>query len=140
VDLVVGIVLAIGIPLLVYGVLRASGVGKKSTAGQFREKVAVVVKPDAELVELKIKYFQRIYSETGRVFLDRARQATGGQRLRDRDWAKSCFTSLVTDITTVENQLNADEELRSRFSGELTLLSNLKNNVQADLKTASMVY
>ncbi len=142
-DLVVGVLLAVGIPLLVYIVARGSGAVKtKSDVGQFREEIKVKedVKPDAELLGLKIKYFQRIHSETGRVFLERARDASGVRRLRERDWARACFRSLVSDIQTVENQLNADEDLRTRFSVELSRLTMLKSEIQADLKTAGAVY
>ena len=135
VDLCVGILVAIVIPLIVYGVIR-SGVETKSDMGQFRQKIEVTVKPDAELIGMKISYFKKIYTETGREFLNRGQSSRGPQRLRERDWAKNCLTSLKAEITTLENELNGDAELQSRFAAEISDLASLKSSIEEDYRIA----
>jgi len=139
-DLALGVLLAIVIPLVTYVVIRSTGVVRtKSTRGQFRETTEIVVQPDAALIGIQIAYFEKIYSETGRTFLERAEATSGVERMRARDWAKQCFASLLVEISTRENEIEGDPGLRKRFAGELTRLAGLKTRILEDASRAEAI-
>ena len=135
VDLIAGILIALTIPFLAFFLMRSAGVETKGPSPRERKAASkeVVAKPDAELIAIQLEYFEKIYSENGKEFMRRSQQSRGVQRLNEKSWAIQCFKDLLNQLSSLENELNGDEILQTRYAGQVNSIKALKARIQLDL-------
>ncbi len=139
-DLTLGLVGAILLPILTYAILIGTGYGKtKSDVGQFREKRKVQVEMDAELVGIQLEYYRKIRAETALEFIRVAEETpVGTHRLNIRDWAKRSLKYVIAGLTTIESQIN-NSELAAKLAGPLRNVQELRERCKADLAAAAEI-
>ena len=135
VDLVAGIIIAAGIPLLAFFIFANFGEAVQApTPKQMAEDSKKIrARADAEYIQLKMEYVKKIYNETGKEFMRRSQQSRGVQRMNEEEWAEKWFRSLISELRSLENEIKSDAVLSGRFSGRLVDIGNLKYQIQADL-------
>ncbi len=139
-DLILGIVAGVLLPILTYAILIGSGYAKtKSDVGQFREKRKVQVEMDAELVGIQLEYFRKIRAESSLPLIQLAEDApVGTHRLNVREWAKRSLQEIIRGLTTVESQIKGSD-LEAKLSGPLRQVRELRDRCKADLAAAAEI-
>ena len=139
VDLVAGIIIAIAIPLLAKFMFSSFGGATDAPSVRQLEEDSknVRARPDGEYIQLKLDYVGKVYSETGKEFMRRSRVSSGVQRMNEREWGAKCFRALISELSSLESELNKDPDLRSRYGSGLQKIANLKDRIQGDLVAIS---
>ena len=139
VDLVAGIVIAIAIPFLAKFMFSSfGGAAEAPSVRQLQEDSKNVrPRPDGEYIQLKLDYVGKVYTETGKEFMRRSQVSSGVQRMNEREWGAKCFRALISELSSLETELNKDPDLRSRYGSGLQKIANLKDRIQGDLVAIS---
>ena len=57
--------------------------------------------------------------------------------MNEREWGAKCFRSLISELSSLESELNKDPDLRNRYGARLQEIGNLKDRIQSDLVAIS---
>ncbi|MBN1443051.1 MAG: hypothetical protein JXA90_10085 [Planctomycetes bacterium] len=132
-DLVVGLIVAVAIPLVAKILIGMAGPPTHSTMGAFQEKVEIPPPPpDAEEVAERLAYARRICTENALTFLSRARQATGWEQKELLDWSRRSLDAVKREVTNLEFLISSTG-VKQRFSRELAEMKEMEQTVDRGL-------
>jgi hypothetical protein len=130
-DLVVGFGLLVIIPFIVVLVIKMS-VKTEVDQGSFRQKPEIgEPPPTVEEVSARLGYFRRLYHENGRLFVDRARKATGFQQSKERRWARVCLAKIESELAGLTSLIERTKS-QEQFGVELEEIAQLRRMIQVD--------
>ena len=131
VDLVVGIVLVVLIPVLSVVLVRAFGVETRSDAGDFRAEVELADLPlEPEEVEMRWETARRIYEKNARDFMKtRDELEEGPLKEHLRGWALNCLRnadSVLHEVTALAGD--------PRYSKYATEAAAMRRRIETDIE------
>lgn len=133
-DLIVGIILAAAIPVFTMLVVGLMGVKTTTELGSFQERPKIPDPvPDKEEVDIKLRYYRKVYTDSAAAFLDRARTAEGFQKLEERKWALRGLKTVEAGISELES-LIARTDSKSKFSRQLREMADLRSSVAQGIR------
>lgn len=136
-DLVVGIVLAILVPVLCLAIAGMLGVKGRSAKLDWREEVAVDPPPDRQEVEARFRYAQELYVENAKRFLETA-EALRNQPVGDyfRRWATDALRAADSAFMGVESLIQRYRDETSQFQSTLTRAAQFRAELRRDMDRA----
>lgn len=137
VDLVIGVVLAILVPLLCLILAGVLGVKTRSDKFDFREKPNLVPVPDAEEIETHWKNAEQLYYENARPFLKNAESHEDpNMRYYFRKWAEQTIQNVDAKLSRLEALINVTPEGKQAFQSYIGRIAQRREEIRSDLEKA----
>lgn len=134
-DLIIGLILAVAIPVGTRLVIGMSGVGTRSKLGTFQEKVEVPEPaPERSEVDARLAHCRRLWSENASVLLTRAEGTEGLALKNELTWARAALHAVNREATHLESLIQRTG-VEDRYAAVLQEIQTLKKRVQAGLDT-----
>ncbi|MGQ9592671.1 MAG: hypothetical protein ACUVYA_20535 [Planctomycetota bacterium] len=134
VDLVVGIVLLVLLPIFCLFLSAAFGVSTRTEKFDFRQKPDVDPPPEDEEVALRFQAAQRMYAENGKRFLEFARNAAKTGYLGTfRECADRNLREADSAFQSLEAWIRRFPESTARFSRYLSEMARIRSEIERDL-------
>lgn len=134
VDLVVGVVLLILLPIFCLVVSAAFGVSTRTDKFDFRQKPDVDPPPEDEEVAVRFQAAQRMYVENGKRFIELARNAAKTGYLGTfRECADRNLREADSAFQSLEAWIRRFPESTARFSAYLSRMAQIRSEIERDL-------
>lgn len=135
VDLVVGLILLILVPVVCFAVAGMLGAEGRSSKFDFREKPVVDPAPDREEVEARYKTAEAMYAENAQAFLksltDHPDSVYAGRLC---EWATKSLRNSESALLSLEQLIQSHPESQGEFKLYLERMASLRERIKADLE------